>query len=226
MVSGLWMAAVLAFAPAAPRGNEAMRRDRGPVFSLAAAPRLGVLLAGGAQVMSQPAGFGAGLQFRVHALHLGPVRLGGELQLGHTRFLDRRSVPHMVDGEDRRVRRYATLNHTDFAAGPSLQIVTGPIFWEAGFGAGLGVSSFVRPLGPYVVDEEQFTDVTAMIRGGGQLGIPVRNNHGFIIGAAVHKYFSRLQIVANPDPMGPEMEPDTNPFDLMLEISLGYHMMF
>jgi hypothetical protein len=227
MAAGLWLAAVLAFAPGtAKRGNEAIRRDRGVVYSLAAAPRLGVLLAGGAQVMRQPVGFGAGLQFRVHALHLGPVRLGGELQLGHTRFLDRRTVPHIVDGDDRRVRRYATLNHTDFAAGPSLQIVTGPVFWEMGFGAGLGISSFVRPFGAHNVDEERFNDVTAMIRGGGHLGIPIRNNHGFIVGTAVHKYFSRLQMVAEPDPGMPDAEPDTNPFDLMLEIHLGYHMMF
>jgi hypothetical protein len=226
MPAALWLAGVLALAPGAKRGNDVLQRDRGPVFSLAAAPRLGVLLAGGAQVMRQPVGFGAGLQFRVHALHLGPVRLGGELQLGHTRFLDSRDVPHEADGTERRVRRYATLNHTDFAAGPSLQIALGPVFLEGGFGAGLGISSFVRPFGGFSFEEEHFSDVTAMIRGGGHLGIPIRNNHGFYVGAAVHKYFSRQQIVAQPDPLVPDQAPDTNPFDLMLEIHLGYHMMF
>lgn len=176
--------------------------------------------------MRQPVGFGAGLQFRAYGLHLGPVRLGGELQLGHTRFLDRRNELHMLDGGDQRVRRYATLNHTDFAAGPAVQIVTGPVFFELGFGAGLGISSFVRPRGAFAVDEERYSDVTAMIRGGGHLGIPIRNNHGVIVGAAIHKYFSRLQVVTDPDPAMPDLAPDNNPFDLMLEIYLGYHMMF
>ena len=226
MSAAIWLAGVLAMAPAAKRGNDVLQRNRGVVYSLAAAPRLGVLFAGGAEVMGQPVGYGAGLQFRVHALHLGPLRLGGELQLGHTRFLARRNVPHDVDGMERTVRRYATLNHTDFAAGPSLQLVTGPIFWEAGFGAGLGISSFVRPLGAFNHEEEQVSDVTAMIRGGGHLGIPIRNNHGVYLGAAVHKYFSRLQIVAHPERGLADQQPDNNPFDLMLELHLGYHMMF
>lgn len=226
MVAGPWLAALLAFAPAASRGNDVLTRERGAVYSLAAAPRLGILFAGGADVMHTRVGFGAGLQFRIHGLHLGPFRFGGELQLGHTRYIDGRNVVQTVEGEDEQVRRYAALGHTDFAAGPSIQIVMGPVFAEVGFGAGLGISSLVRPLGPFSVDEEDVSDVTAMIRGGGHLGIPIRNNHGLMVGAAVQKYFSRLQVAADPDPMMPDQDPDTNPFDLMMEIYVGYHMMF
>jgi hypothetical protein len=211
------------------RGNEAMHRSRGAVFSVAAAPRLGVLLAGGADVI-QPVGFGAGLQFRVHGLHLGPLRFGGELQLGHTRYLQRRNLSTGAEGETQTIRRYAALGHTDFALGPSVQLVAGPVLFEVGFGAGLGISSFTRPLGPFPVDEEHYSDVSAMIRGGGHLVVPVRNNQGALIGVAVHKYFSRTQIVADPPdetpPEGMEPEPDTNPFDMMIEIYLGYHFMF
>lgn len=226
LAGGLGLAVVLALAPSAKRGNTAVVKDRGPVFSLAAAPRLGILLAGGADALGQRVGFGAGLHFRVHALHLGPVRLGGELQLGHTRYLDRRTVFREEDGEMQAVTRYASLSHTDFALGPSIQLAFRPVFFEAGFGAGLGISQMTRPFGPYTVDEEGTTDTTAFIRGGGHVGIPIRNNQSVIIGTAVHKYFSRKQVVADPDPTMPDAEPDTNPFDLMLEVYVGYHMMF
>jgi len=224
-VLGLWVAiAVLAASPGGPgRGNDAIARTRGPVFSVAAAPRLGVLLAGGAQAM-QRVGFGAGLQFRVHALRLGPLRIGAGLQLGHTRYLERYDVPTADEG--RTARRWAALGHSDFAAGPSFQIVMGPVFAELGVEAGLGISTLVRPFGPTVADEEETNDTTAMIRGGGHLGVPIRNNASITIGAAVHKYFSRTQIIAAPDPAIPDQMPDINPFDLMLELSVGVHFMF
>ena len=93
VLATLALTAVLAAAPGtARRGNDAIARTKGPVFSVAAAPRIGVLLAGGAQAI-QRVGFGAGLQFRVHALRLGPLRIGAGVQLGHTRFLERYLQP-------------------------------------------------------------------------------------------------------------------------------------
>lgn len=223
-VLGPWaIAAVLAASPGvARRGNDAIGRAKGPVFSVAGGPRLGVLLAGGAQAI-QPVGFGAGLQFRVHALRLGPLRIGAGLQLGHTRYLERYTVP--VDGGGT-ARRWAALGHTDFAAGPSFQLVMGPVFAELGVEAGLGISTLVRPLGPTVADEEETNDTTGMIRGGGHLGVPIRNNASVTLGASIHKYFSRAKVVARPDPSVPDAMPDTNPFDLMLEFTLGVHFMF
>ena len=225
------LAATVAMAPPsesrAQRGNDAIERRRGPIFTLGAQPRLGVLLAGGADVI-QPVGFGAGLQFRVHGLHVGPLRFGGELQLGHTRYLERRTVTSNTTGSPMSATRYAALGHTDFALGPSLQLKLGPVFLEGGFGAGLGISTFVRPRGALQADEEDYTDVTAMIRGGGHLGVPIRNNQGVTIGTAVQKFFSQRQIVADPpdDPEADAGEPDVNPFDLMLEIYVGYFFMF
>jgi hypothetical protein len=224
------MAAMLALAPAdsgpVKRGNSAIARRSGPIFSVAAAPRLGILLAGGADVI-QPVGFGAGFRFRVHGLHLGPLRFGGGLELGHTRFLERRHVVAVVDGVDQRATRYAALGHSDFSLGPSLQLVLGPVYVQGDFGVGLGISTFSRPLGAFTIDEEHHSDVTAMIRGGGELGIPIRNNQGIAIGSSVQKYFSKLQIVRNP-PEDPEIEvePDTNPFDLFVEVTVAYVFMF
>ena len=223
-VVGPWViAAVLAASPgSARRGNDAIARTKGPVFSVIAAPRLGVLLAGGAAAM-QPVGFGAGLQFRVHALRLGPLRVGAGVHLGHTRFLERYTVA--VDGGGT-ARRWAALGHSDFAAGPSFQLVLGPVFAELGVEGGFGISSLVRPLGPTVADEEETNDTTGMIRGGGHLGVPIRNNSSITIGAAVQKFFSRAQVVDRPDPSNPDEAPNVNPFDLMLEFSIGYHFMF
>lgn len=222
------LAALLAMQPApeADRGNDAHARRRGAVFSVIAAPRLGVLLAGGSQVM-RPVGFGAGFSFRVHALHLGPLRLGGAVDLGHTRFIEPRTVSGNVDGEAQSARRFAALAHTDLGAGPSIQLALGPVYLQADLTVGLGISAFSRPRGVLPNEEETHSDVSAMLRAGGLLGVPIRNNQGLTIGASVQRYFSTYQLVANPsDDPDVEVEPDTNPFDLALDISLGYLFMF
>jgi hypothetical protein len=231
VLSAAWLAAMLALAPPADtrpvkRGNSAIARRSGPIFTVAAAARLGILLAGGAKVI-QPIGFGAGFRFRVHALHLGPLRLGGGVELGHTRFMERRVVSSFVGGADQTATRYAALGHTDLSLGPSLQLLLGPVYVQGDFGVGLGISTFSRPRGALTIEEEHHSDVTAMIRGGGELGIPIRNNQGIAIGSSVQRYFSKLQIVGNP-PDDPELdgEPDTNPFDLFVEVTIAYTFMF
>lgn len=240
--AALLLASSLAMQPAARpptvRGNDVHTRRRGAVFSVIGAPRLGVLLAGGAQVI-QPVGFGAGFAFRVHALHLGPIRFGAAVDLGHTRFLEQRIVDGVADGREQSARRYAALSHSDFGAGPSVQIALGPIYVQADLTVGVGISVFSRPLGILRIDEEHHSDVSAMLRGGGLVGVPIRNNQGVTLGASLQRYFSTYQLVADPptnptvdpvlDPMTDPMmdaEPDTNPFDLVLDISVGYLFMF
>ncbi len=229
--TSLALASVLAMAPNAPvrRGNDAHARRRGPVFSVVGSVRLGLMQAGGTQVI-QPYGFGAGFGFRVHALHLGPVRLGGAIDLGHTRFIEQRQVEGVANGESQSATRYAALSHTDFGAGPSLQIALGPIFLQGDLTVGVGISTFTRPLGILRIDEEYHSDVSAMLRGGGLIGIPIRNNQGITVGAAMQRYFSTYQVIAQPDTSGDpamvEAEPDTNPFDLVVDVSIGYLFMF
>lgn len=217
----------------APRGNTVLTRSRGLVWSVAAAARMGILLGDGRRVI-QPWGFGAGLQLRLYGLHVSKVRFGGELQMGHTRFLERRSVI----AEDRApATRWAALGHTDFTLGPAVQVVAGPVILEGGFGAGLAVSHFVRPLpepiagadpgtGTLLNTEEDFTDVTAMIRGGGHIGVPIRNNQGIVLGVSAQKFFSKKQIVSDTDLADPAAEPSANPFDLVLDVYLGYQVWF
>lgn len=221
------LTATLAWAdPPVARGHEALAREHGPVFSLAASPRLGILLAGGADVMRR-VGVGGQLEFRVHALHLGPLRLGGGIGLGHTQFWRRTTLTADDVGVTRQVTREASLAHTDFALGPSLQLVAGPVLFEGGVTVGLGISRFERPLGARIDEVEVRDDVSAVLRGGGHLAVPIRNGSGVMIGAAVHRYFSRVQVDAQPpaDPTAAH-EPDTNPFDLMLEVYVGYHFVF
>jgi len=219
-------ACVLALAPGeAPRGNTVLTRDRGAVWGVAAVPRVAVLVGDGRRVI-QPVGFGAEIQFRGYGLHLGWLRLGGQAHLGHTRVLQQVTVPHDDGSGPRPVQRYAALGHTDFSLGPSLQAVLGPIILEGGVAVGLGISNLVRPFGPFIIDEEQVTDTTAMLRGGGQLAVPIRRNQGIVLGAHATRFFSKVQVVADPDPANPEAEPDANPFDLVLEIGLGYQMWF
>ncbi len=227
MFGSALLATTLALAPGAeaPRGNTVLTRDRGLVVGVAAVPRVSILIGDGRRAI-QPAGFGAELQIRLHALHLGRLRFGGVGHFGHTRVLERIDLLHDDGSGEQQVRRYAALGHTDFSLGPSFQLVLGPVMLEGGAAVGLGISNFVRPLGAFIIDEEQFTDTTAMVRGGGQLVVPIRRNQGLVLGVHATKFFSSLQIVGDPDPAVPEAEPDTNPFDLVLEIGLGYQMWF
>lgn len=217
-------------APPEPRARtrstgDVLTRRKGPVYGVGAALRLPILIGDGKRVMS-PVGFGAGLTLRVHALHLGPVRLGGMLRLGHSRFLQRSTVLTDNTPAAREAVRWSSLGHTDFALGPSVQIVLGRIFFEGGAGVGLGISSLVRVTGPTIADEEDVSDVTLMVRGGGQLGIPIRNNQGVTLGVSVQKYVSRKLVVATEDLGTPDIEPNANPFDLVLDVLLGYQMWF
>ncbi len=227
MISWALAASTVVLAPGvqAPRGNTVLTRDHGPVFGVAAVPRVAVLI-GDARRVTQPVGFGAELQLRIHALHLGRLRFGGVGHFGHTRVLQRVDVQYDDGTQTQQARRYSALGHTDFSLGPSAQLVLGPVILEGGAAVGLGISNFVRPLGPFIIDEEQFTDTTAMLRGGGQLAIPIRNNQGIVLGVHATRFFSGVQIVAEPDPTQPDAPPDANPFDLLLEIGFGYQMWF
>lgn len=227
MLAWTLAASLLALAPegGAPRGNTVLTRDRGLVWGLAAVPRASILIGDGRRAI-QPAGFGAELQFRLYALHLGALRLGGEAHFGHTRVLERRKVEHDDGDGTRLITRYAALDHTDFSIGPSAQAVLGPVILEGGVVVGLGISNFVRPFGAFINDEEQTSDYTAMLRGGGQLSIPIRRNQGIVVGVHATKFFSKKAIVANPDESMPDAPADVNPFDLVLEIGLGYQMWF
>jgi len=227
MPAWILAATVLALAPpgGATRGNTVLTRDHGAVFGVTAVPRISVLIGDGRRVI-QPVGFGAELQFRAYALHLGRLRFGGEAHLGHTRVLERRLLPHEEGGTVQTITRYASLDHTDFSLGPSAQLIVGPLIFEGGAVVGLGVSNLVRPFGAFIIDEDQHSDVTAMLRGGGQLGVPIRRNQGVVLGVHATKFFSSLQVVAHPDPAFPDAEPDANPFDLVLEVGLGYQMWF
>ncbi|MBL4685096.1 MAG: hypothetical protein JKY37_10945, partial [Nannocystaceae bacterium] len=121
---------------------------------------------------------------------------------------------------------WSALGHTDFALGPSLQFVAGRVLLEGGVGPGLGISTLVRAVGPTAADEEETTQVTAMLRGGGQIAVPVRNNQGFALGVSVQKYFSDKLIVASDDLGEAAVMPNANPFDLVLDVTLAYQMWF
>lgn len=231
MLAGALAASLLALAPGpvgeAPRGNTVLTRDRGVVWGVAAVPRAAILIGDGRRVI-QPAGFGAELQLRAYALHLGRLRFGGQAHFGHTRVIERIMLAY-DDGSGapaQQIRRYAALGHTDFSLGPSAQLVLGPLLVEGGAAVGVGINNLVRPLGALPIDEEQTTDVTAMLRGGGQIAVPIRRNQGVVLGVHATRFFSRTQVVAEPDPAEPDALPDANPFDLVLEVGVGYQLWF
>ncbi len=196
-------------------------------WTIVASVRLGGLLAGGRDVI-QPVGFGAGLDARVHGWAIGPLYVGGVLRLGHTRFLEQRNVSYEQNGAAKSARRYAALGHTDFTVGPSLAFKVGRVLVGPDVSVGLGISTFGRPTGGLSVDEETYSDVSFLLRGGGFVQINVRGPHCVVLGMTANRFFSRKQIPREPasSPEDPPLPLDTNPFDLMLEGSVGYGFRF
>ncbi len=222
------LCAVLAGPPGvAPRGNTVLdpQRERRS-YSVAAAARFGVLLGGGSEFV-QPYGFGFAAQLHFHLLKLGtaPARFGFAFHGGHTRFLERNAFVQADPAEGQELTRTTVLSHTDFSLGPSFQIIAGPLVVLVSGGPGLGVNQLVRPLSANPAMDQEATSADFMLRGGGGLGIPIKNDHGIVIGAAVQKFFSGARRA--PDPLAENgEETQTVVFDLLLETYVGYQAWF
>jgi len=224
----LTLCAVLAGPPGdAPRGNRVLDPTRDKMsISAAAVARFGVLMGGGTEFV-QPFGFGFAAQLNFHLLRLGttPARFGFAFHGGHTRFLEQQRFVRADAELGQEVTRTTVLSHTDFTLGPSFEIVAGPLVLLVGAGPGLGVDQLVRPLSADPAMDQQAVDADFMLRGGVGLGIPIKNNHGLVVGAAVQKFFSSTRRPPNPLVEGGEATQSV-PFDLLLEIFLGYQAWF
>ncbi len=226
-----WIVAVAvigASETAARRGNTVLTRNPAePVYSVSVAGRVPILLGGGTGVI-QPVGFGAGLQFRYHGLRIGSVRFGAVIGGGHIRIMERVNVTYTADdGAIRTARRYAALDQTSFALGPSFMAVLGPVVLEVSGGVGVGISSLVRPAGVTIDQEYQTDDVSAVVRADGHLGFPLRRNQGIVVGAYFENFFSGTRVVSNLSMVtDPDAEKDVAPFDMVLSPYLGYQAWF
>ena len=227
--SALLATALLASPPgSAPRGNTVLRKDLGErVFTIAVAGRMGILPGSGDVVVQPPLGYGFGLKLAFYALRLGPMRFGLAFHGGHTRYPGRRDVE--VLGETGAPvglrRRWSVLSHTDIALGPHFQVPAGPVLFEFGAGGGLGVSSYRRVVDADPANDDATVAYDGLVRADLTLGVPIRNNQGFAIGADLQKYFSSTRVVTVPGaPMG--AEPDSIVFDLTLAVTLAYQMWF
>lgn len=215
-------------ANAARRGNTVLTRaPEKPIIGVAAALRMGVEVGSGGAFLSPPLGFGFGLDLRYHALPVGPMRFGFELQAGHTRFPSIRSYPRMGEsGALESVPRTTLLAHTDITLGPSFQAPLGRrVFLEFGGGGGLIVSSFNRPRSADPNEDQQLVGYSPAVRGDIGFGIPIVRNQGLRLGASFQKMFSNEQVVSDLD-APPGAEPDSIVFDMYLDISLAYQAWF
>jgi hypothetical protein len=196
-----------------------VRPFRRPVYSVTAEGRFGTLLSSGADLV-QPFGYGFGAALRLHFLPLLKSRFGVEIHAGHTRFPKR---VEFDDGDGDKVVRKALLTETDFSAGPSLEIPIGPVFVALGGSAGLALSSLYRPLTIDAIGDELVSATNFMLRGGLSLGVPILNQHGLNIGAAVHHVFSPREAAIDPTAVEKTM---IRPFGTSLQASLGYQIWF
>lgn len=205
------------------RGNEVLVRPfRKPVYSVAAAARLGVLLGGGRDII-QPIAWGLAAQIRLHFVRVVKSRFGIELHAGHTRWQQRDDF-QVVVGEVAPRTRISLLSHTDVSLGPSFEVPIGPVFLQFGASGGFAVSTLSRARSADAADDDHISEVDGLLRGGLSLGIPIINGQGLVIGSAVHQVFSNREILI--DPNDPGTGEKTSPFDTWLEAYLAYQVWF
>ncbi len=224
------LAAALTAAPPFPpherRGNTALDPSkRRPFYGVAVAIRSGVLLGSGSALV-QPAGFGFGIQIHVLPLPIGRTRFGLGFHAGHTLFPERKTYSYDdAIGARRNDRLWTILSHTDLVLGPAIDIPAGPIFVHATVGGGLAIGSLRRPDLDDPTRTEEVAAYNAMIRGGVGIGVPIRGNHGIVLGAAAQQVFSPTRAEA-PSTDASGVREKVAPFDLFLETYVGYHVWF
>lgn len=205
------------------RGNDVLVRPfRKPVYSVAAAARLGVLLGGGRHII-QPIAWGLAMQLRLHFLRVVKSRFGIEIHAGHTRWQQRDDF-EVVVGDAAVVTRLSLLTHTDVSLGPSIEIPIGPVFVQFGASGGFAVSTLVRPRSADPAEDDQISEFDGLLRGGLSLGVPIANRQGLVIGGAVQQVFSNRELLI--DPNGAPDGPKTSPFSTWLETYLAYQVWF
>lgn len=225
----LAMAVLLAAPPGtAPRGNTVLDPDDHKMsFSAAAVARFGALLGGGSEFV-QPYGFGFAAQLHFHLVRMGgaPAHFGFAFHGGHTRFVETNGFLQGGTEDDAlELNRTTVLSHTDLTLGPSFQVIGGPLVFLVSGGPGVGIDQLVRPVSADPKQDQQATSADFMVRGGAGIGIPIRNNHGLVIGAAVQQFFSGTRLP--PDPLAADAEDtQTVVFDLVFESYLGYQAWF
>jgi len=216
-------AATAARKSAVRRGNEVLIRPfRKPVYSVAAAARLGVQLGGGRDII-QPIAWGVAAQIRLHFLRVVKSRFGIEIHAGHTRWQQRDDF-EVVAGEAAQLTRTSLLTHTDVSAGPSFEIPLGPVFVQFGVTGGFAVSTLVRARSADTSEDDQISEFDGLLRGGLSLGLPISNGQGLVIGVAVQQVFSKREILI--DPNGAADGAKTSPFGMWLESFVGYQVWF
>lgn len=206
----------------AERRNNAVlvRPFRQPTYSITAYGRFGTLLSGGADVV-QPFGYGFAAALRLYFAPVVKSRFGVEIHAGHTRFPERQEFP-TIDGEAT-ITRASLLSDTDFSAGPSFEIPLGPVYLQVGGSAGVALSTLFRPVSADSTEDQLVSTANAMLRGGLALGVPLFNQHGLSVGAAVHHIFSPRTVPIDPLM---SMGDTTRPFGTWLEVALGYQIWF
>ena len=201
------------------RNNDVLVRPfRKPVYTVAAAARLGVLI--GRQQVVQPIGWGVAMHLRLHFLPVVKSRFGVEIQGGHSRFQERRDYESFTGNQ---LTRITLLTHTDFGAGPSVQIPLGAVYLQAGASAGVSVSTLLRPISADSTEDELISETDFLLRGGMSLGVPILNRHGLSLGVGVQHVFSNREVAVDPTVTDGDK---ATPFSTWLDSFLAYQVWF
>ena len=213
------LAAPMGPQPNATRGEAVFDPQDRHAFGVAATARLAVL-AGTSRRLIQPVGFGFGFHLRYFGTVVWPVRLGVEVVAGHSQAYERIEVP-LEEGVATTTVRYASLGHTDFSGGVAIQLAVRPVVIEAAAGAGLAVSTFDRPWQAAPDWTGRRFDVSPMVYGHARVGVPIRGNHGVVVGGGIQQIFSRTSV-----PVEPDSAEEASPFDLVVLVTVGYQFWF
>jgi hypothetical protein len=201
------------------RGNTVLSgRAKVPSFDVSALLRFGLML-GETRQLTQPVGYGFGMVMRVHPWRAGAAHLGFAFTGGHLRAPQLERLPPADDPNGPLTARWQRVALSDFSGGLSLRAPLGPVVFSSELAGGVVIGEFVRPTSSSAIDDEVYESVDPSLRAGMWLGAPFRNNHGLVVGVALTKVFSGIEVA---DAQGQGLSP----FDFVTELSFGYQGWF
>jgi hypothetical protein len=156
---------------------------------------------------------------RVHPWRVGSAHLGFAFAGGHVRAPQLLRLPASDDPTGPESPRWQRVAMSDFAGGLSFRVPMGSLVFSSELAGGLVIGEFLRPTSSSATQDERFESVDPSVRAGMWLGAPFRDNHGVVVGLALTKVFSGLE-VQNAQGVG------FTPFDFVTELSVGYQGWF
>jgi hypothetical protein len=201
------------------RGNTVLAPTaKVPSFDVSAVARFAVML-GDTRELTQPIGYGFGIVMRVHPWRVGAAHFGFTFNAGHLRAPQIERLAPSDDPTGELTPRWQRVAMSDFGGGLSFRAPLASIVFASELGGGLVVGEFLRPVSASATEDERYEAVDPSMRAGISIGAPFRDNHGVVVGLALTKIFSGIDVEGDDG-------RSYTPFDLVTEVNIGYQGWF